>query len=113
MIGQEEMRQIIEELRTGLADIFPGERIEPILFGSYARGDAEEGSDIDILFLVDAAREDIFRKDRMIGDLAGDLLIAYGVLVSPIVENREHFNRYMEVLPFYQNIQKDGVRLYA
>ena len=51
MVERSQMNQIIAELCRGISAIFPDDRLEPILFGSYARGDAEEGSDIDILKL--------------------------------------------------------------
>ena len=107
------MNGIISELCSGLAEIFPGDELEPILFGSYARGDAEEGSDIDVLLLVNTPREEIFQRNRLIGNIAGDLLLNYGILVSPIVENREYFYQNIDLLPFFKNIQREGVRVNA
>lgn len=34
-----------------------------------------------------------------------------GSVVSPIVENRDYFNK--NVLPFYRNVDREGVRLGA
>lgn len=113
MVEQNQMNRIISELCEGISSIFPNERMDPILFGSYARGDAEEGSDIDVLLLVDTPREEIFQRNRQIGDVAGDLLLSYGILVSPIVENRAYFDQNVDLLPFFRNIQREGVRVYA
>ena len=41
MVERNQMNQIIAELCKGISAIFPEDRLEPILFGSYARGDAE------------------------------------------------------------------------
>ena len=113
MVERSQMNQIIAELCRGISAIFPDDRLEPILFGSYARGDAEEGSDIDILVLVDSPQEEISHREWEIGDIAGELLLNYGVLVSPVVENRDYYQRNAEILPFFRNIQREGVRMNA
>jgi len=109
----QEVNKIIEELCVNMASLFPQDQIEAILFGSYARGDAEPGSDIDVLILVDASRQDISARNWQVGDLAAEFLLDYGIVVSPIVENRDYFNKYVDVLPFYRNVEREGVRLGA
>ena len=54
MPTNQEVEKIVEELCGSVTSLFPQNKIEAILFGSYARGDAEPGSDIDVLILVDA-----------------------------------------------------------
>ena len=56
MLTNQEVKKIVEELCCSVASLFPQNKIEAILFGSYARGDAGPGSDIDVLVLVDASR---------------------------------------------------------
>ena len=84
-----------------------------ILFGSYARGEADADSDIDVMVLVDSSRQDISEKTWEISSVAADLLLDRGVMVSPIVENRRYFQDNMGFLPFYQNIAREGVRYSA
>lgn len=79
----------------------------------YARGDAEPGSDIDVLILVDASRQDISARNWQIGNLAAELLLDYGIVVPPIVENRDYFNKNVDILPFHCNVERKGVRLDA
>ena len=113
MISRTEIERIIHELCEGAAHIFPQERIDAVLFGSCARGDAEFGSDIDVLLLVDSSRQAISERSWRIGDLAGELLVEHGVLVSPIVENRDYFRSNAELLPLFRNIKAEGVKLSA
>ena len=113
MRTMQEVNKIIEELCVNMASLFPQDQIEAILFGSYARGNAEPGSDIDVLILVDASRQDISARNWQVGDLAAELLLNYGVVVSPIVENRDYFNRNIDILPFYRNVDREGVRISA
>lgn len=113
MRTQQEVTTIIAELCGRMTRLFPQDKIETILFGSYARGDADWGSDIDVLLLVDASRQDISDRNWQIGNLAAELLLNYGVVVSPIVENREYFRKNLELLPFYRRVEREGVRISA
>ena len=113
MHTKQEVAAIIAELCSRAALLFPRSRIEAILFGSYARGDADPESDIDVLLLVDASRQDISNRNWQVGNLAADLLMDYGIVVSPIVENREYFNSNLHLFPFYRNIECEGVRISA
>ena len=113
MLSQERIETIVRNLCSEVQALFPGDEIEPILFGSYARGDEETDSDIDVLLLVNASRETISEHNWQIGDLAAVYLLDYGVVVSPIVENRAYYYSNSEVLPFYRNIQREGVKISA
>ena len=113
MPTNQEVEKIVEELCGSVTSLFPQTKIKAILFGSYARGDAEPGSDIDVLILVDASRQDISARNWQVGDLAAELLLDYGVVVSPIVENRTYFNKNVDVVPFYRNVDREGMRLGA
>ena len=66
-----------------------------------------------MLLLVDASRQDISDRNWQVGDLAAELLLDYGVVVSPIVENREYFRRNLELFPFYRSVEREGVRISA
>ena len=113
MRTKQQVAEIIAELCGKVALLFPQNEIEAILFGSYARGEADAGSDIDVLLLVDASRQMIAEQNWQVGDLAAELLLDYGVVVSPIVENRDYFKRNMELFPFYRSVESEGVRIGA
>lgn len=88
---------------------------EIILFGSYARGDYDEESDVDIALIVDVPQgyEHTYYKQltRIIGDV--DEQFNYAVLLSPVVISNKVYEDWKNDLPFYKNIQKDGVRIVA
>ena len=113
MRTKQEVTMIVAELCSRIALLFPQDKIEAILFGSYARGDADSGSDIDVLLLVDASRQVISDRNWQVGDLAAELLLDHGIVVSPFVENREYFNRNLQLFPFYRSIEREGVRISA
>ena len=113
MCTQRELFKIIKELRIRLEFLFKDEKIEVILFGSYARGDMQEGSDIDLLFLVDSSRQTIREKHWQVGEAAAEVLMDHGIVVSPIVENRAYYHANANILPFFKNVQREGVRISA
>lgn len=113
MRSQQEVNAIIRQLCSGLKPLFPQGSMEAILFGSYAREEADADSDIDVMVLVDSSRQDISEKTWEISSVAADLLLNSGVMVSPIVENRRYFQDNIGALPFYQNIAREGVRYSA
>ena len=42
-------------------------------------------------------------------DLAFDYELKYGIVISPLVKNEEHFMKWSETLPFYRNVKLEGV----
>ncbi len=83
-----------------------------ILYGSYARGDYDEESDIDVMIMVDMSREDLSKYRRQMSDFCADLDLENNVLLSPKLQSVPFFNEWKNSLPFYQNVEKEGV-LYA
>lgn len=110
MLDSEKVDNIIKDVYNAVEKIFPNENPVVILFGSYARGDAAEDSDIDLMVLINASREAISEHNWEMGEAAAEMLLKYDVVVSPIVENKEYFDKNSDVLPFYKNIVKEGVR---
>ena len=104
---------IIVQLCETLKSIFPDEQFDVILFGSYARNDADDGSDIYVMFLVDSSRQTIMKKQWQIGEAAAKVLMDFGVVVSPIVENRAYYHDNADLLPFFKNVQQEGVWINA
>ena len=113
MTSAQDIRDIVKTLRDGIEQIFKQNCMDVILFGSYARGNADDGSDIDVLLLLDVPRQVISERSWQVGELAAELLMKYGVVVSPIVENRSYFDSNVKLLPFYRSIQTEGVKMSA
>lgn len=82
-----------------------------ILYGSYARGDYRENSDIDIMILTTLTDDEIEKIETSIFNLAFDFQMEYGIDISVIVKNEEHFVHWLGALPFYDNVEKEGIVL--
>lgn len=89
-----------------------GNRLKKIiLYGSYARGDYDRNSDIDVMILTDFNEEELTECRVKIRDLACDLELENNVIISPLVRNIEKYNSRTKIVPFYMNIRKEGVVL--
>ena len=113
MCSQQTLHEILERLCEKLRELLGASMRDVFLFGSYARKEAGDESDINIMILSDMEREGISELQWKIGELAGDILLDYGVLVSPIVENRAFFLENQESMPFFRSIREEGVRISA
>lgn len=113
MLTQQALSEILRQIDRHVQELFPEGNPETILFGSYARGDADSDSDIDLMILLDVPRASIADNNWRMGEIAADLLLEHGIVISPILENREFFNDNMEALPFFRNIHREGGRFVA
>lgn len=82
-----------------------------ILYGSYARGDYNESSDIDIMILTDFSNDEIEEYRDKISDIAFDIELSTGYIISPVIRNIETFNVRTNYIPFYHNVESEGVVL--
>ena len=70
-------------------------------------------SDIDIALLVGCTREELRDYQDMLASIATDISIEYGQLVSFICIPYAEYIKWLPALPFYQNIEREGVKLSA
>lgn len=96
----------VSKLKHKLLKNFPG--TELVLFGSKARGDFKEFSDIDLLVLIDK-KIDHELKDKII-EIAYDIELEDEIVFGFIIENKKSWRspRY-KVMPLYQNIKREGI----
>ena len=100
---------IVAEFALELKNILGNNLESIILYGSYARGDYHFTSDVDVMVLVTLSDEEIKKIENQVYDCAFDLEMKYSVDISPIIKNRKHFEYWVDTLPFYNNIQKEGI----
>lgn len=108
-----EIDDMIQEFTEGVNKILENRLKKVILYGSYARGDYHESSDVDIMILTDLSDEELEEYRTKIVSLAYDLEWDHNfdIMLSPLVKNIDKFNYWLEAMPFYRNIEKEGVIL--
>ena len=109
----EQINDAVQEFIKGVKDILGDRAKKIILYGSYARGDYNDSSDIDIMILTDLNDDEIFKYRNKIWEYAYDIEWDnnFDIKLSPLIKNIDKFNYWLEALPFYMNVQKEGVVL--
>ena len=90
-----------------------GDDIEAIyLYGSYARGDFDEESDIDFAAIVkdDAAEISREKREQMLHEIFR-MDLELDVVSSPMTIRSKVFHEYKNEIGYYGNIFKEGKRL--
>ena len=113
MKTKKEVENIVLTLVTQVKDVL-GDRLDSvILFGSYARGNYEEYSDVDVMILVDLPKENICTFRKAIFDITFELGWENQVLISPVIESVEIFSKFGEASGFFKSVATEGVRISA
>ena len=113
MCSKAALKQITEKVCASAKDVL-GDKLEKVyLFGSYARGDYDNESDIDIMVLADIRPEDANNTRKAIHGKTGDLDLEYDVVISLHMTCSAIFHKYINILPYYMNVQRKGVVLHA
>ena len=82
-----------------------------ILYGSCARGENDEESDIDILLLIDCPENSLRLYRNDIADMASELSLQNDVTVSMLPFSTETYTKYKNAMPFLINIEKEGIKV--
>ena len=103
--------EILEKACHACETLFPEGIHDAYLYGSYARGDFDEESDVDILLAVDV--QQLGEYHAPLAEITSNLGLEYDRLISVVIVPWWHLVRYAEVLPFYKNVLKEGLRFDA
>ncbi len=103
----ETTRNLLEELRAGLEAVY-GKRLRGVyLYGSYARGEQEEGSDADVAVVL-SDFDDPWLEIRRTSEMASALSLRYGISLS-LYRIREAEWNGDEGGPLLRNIRQQAI----
>lgn len=113
MCNESQLQTVLKAVYQKSAETF-GEKLDAvILFGSYARGDYDEESDIDIMVRVKLDKEALAKHQWDISVFSSRLGLEHGVVISIHLQDYDSFATYQQDMPFFQNVIKDGVQIVA
>ncbi len=105
---QENLEQLLEVLKTGLETLYGDKLASVILFGSQARGDAADDSDVDILIVLHG-EINIFAEINRTSHLIANLSLQYDIAISRIFMSYHRFHDEQSSL--LEQVRQEGILL--
>ena len=103
-------QDLFMEFVDGIVKI-PGDKLTRIiLYGSVAKGTDTSESDIDIALIIRGTMDLIGNDD--LSDFIVDMDLKYDRVFSVIRIDQEHFRKWMNAIPFYKNVDQEGIILW-
>ena len=101
------MSEVVERIKAmPWGDSF----VDAYLFGSYARGDFDDESDIDIFIVLNMSLEQTSALNNDMAQIDSDISLEHDITVSTIVQPAEHFRKYADSHLLYVNVLREGMR---
>lgn len=111
MCTETQLSKVIKAMVECYRKVYGQDIVEIVLYGSYARGDYSEDSDIDIVAVVQGSRLALQEKLKAVWDMSTDIGLENDVIVSPTVIPYDEYAAYKQTLPYYRNIAEEGRRI--
>lgn len=108
MVTQKRLNLIVEEYRSRLATTLGDELELIVLYGSQARKEAVEGSDIDILCVM----RNPFRYGELINrtsQVTAEVSLKYDVVISRVFVTGEAYESHQS--PFLMNVHQEQLAI--
>lgn len=103
-------QNVVQELINGILETVENKAVKIILYGSVARGTGTPESDIDIALIVDGMLTS--EAEDKLSDFIVDMNLKYDKVFSVIDIDMNHFTKWESVIPFYQNVSREGIVLW-
>lgn len=103
---QPRIEKLVQELKEGLIRIYGGRLRGVYLYGSYARGEERQDSDMDVMLVLDDYESYGKEIDRT-GELVSRLSLDYSISISRVIVKERQWVE--SDTPLLRNIRIDGV----
>ncbi len=100
------LQKIVNEVNQMLNKLYGERLVRVLLFGSQARGDAVEGSDIDVMVVLNGEVSPGTEISKT-GEMTSELSLKYDVVVSCTFISQKRFEN--EKSPLLLNVHKEGI----
>lgn len=113
MCTKSELHIVLEIVKDRSEQLFGQILDRIILYGSYARGDYTDESDIDIMIILDCSAIEVRKMREAAAEMSSDISLEQEVFLSILLRDKKHYDDNMDFLPFYRNVSKEGVAIYG
>ena len=97
---------IISQFKTTIQHLYDKRLPKVILFGSYARGEEKENSDIDFLIILKDKNISVYNEIEKINNLVYSMILQTGKIISFIPTTEENFEKSPNY--FYRLVKEEG-----
>jgi len=112
ILEQDNLNTVLSDFVAECRTVFDEKLCDVRLFGSYARGDHNEDSDIDVLVILDVGATEVRRFRHDICRIAATLELKYSVAISPVLYGKEEYDSRKK-FGFCKNVEAEGVSQYV
>lgn len=113
MCTKSELQEVLKDVRNA-SELLYGDKLNRIiLYGSYARGDNADESDVDIMIVLSCEAEELKKFRHLTAEMASNISLEREVFLSVLLRDRKHFEDNLDFLPFYRNIAREGIAVYG
>lgn len=99
-------RSLLEDLKARLSGLYGDRLVGLVLYGSYARGTARKGSDVDVAMVLDGAQRPWLEIDRT-GSVVAELSLKYGVPISLVPVRQQDWDQDRTLLA--RSLHREGI----
>lgn len=113
MKNSRDLDYVINNYIAEVKQLLGGDFLRACVYGSYARGEysSADESDIDIAIFTNRPANEFYCLIEEISEATFEYNVKYDIMLSPVFQNENDFNRMLKVLPYYQNIQREGIAI--
>ena len=110
---REDIDYACETMKKGVPEVLNEHLIKMFVYGSAARNDFNDDSDVDIAILTDLDRERVKKYDSALMDIVTSIAVHNGAIVEYICLPYNEFESKKNWYGYFRNIEEDGVLLYG
>lgn len=102
----QELQDIVDRLKAGLEGVYEDRLRGVYLYGSYSRGDARAGSDIDVLIVLDRM-DSSWDEIKRTSELRADLSLEHDVTLNTLFVAEEQWKR--DDVSVLRAVRREGI----
>lgn len=105
-LSKDEVLRVVRELHRHLDAIYGGRLKGVYLYGSYARGDARDDSDIDVAVVLDGEVNRWNERERT-GSIVSDICLDADCIIQTMFLSEREFND--QPFDYHRNLVEEGI----